>query len=98
MNREQLHEFIAQSTRNESNICQITALRDGKTVYEDCWHGYSTDDAVHVALGGQGDRAGDAGAGLLRGVDDLLAGLVDDLVIVALEADPDLLVGHCGTS
>ena len=49
MNREQLHEFIAQSTRNESNICQITALRDGKTVYEDCWHGYCTDDAVHVA-------------------------------------------------
>lgn len=49
MNREQLHGFIAQSTRNESNICQITALRDGKTVYEDCWHGYSTDDAVHVA-------------------------------------------------
>ncbi len=49
MNREQLHEFIAQSTRNESNICQITALRDGKTVYEDCWHGYSTEDAVHVA-------------------------------------------------
>ena len=49
MNREQLHEFIAQSTRNESNICQITALRDGKTVYEDCWKGYSTDDAVHVA-------------------------------------------------
>ena len=49
MNREQLHEFIAQSTRNESNICQITALRDGKTEYEDCWKGSSTDDAVHVA-------------------------------------------------
>ena len=49
MNREQLHEFISESTRNESNICQITALKDGKTVYEDCWHGYGADDAVHVA-------------------------------------------------
>ena len=49
MNKEQLHEFIAKSTRNESNICQITALKDGKTVYEDCWHGYGSDDAVHVA-------------------------------------------------
>ena len=49
MNREQLHEFIAKSTRNESNICQIIALKDGKTVYEDCWHGYGSDDAVHVA-------------------------------------------------
>ena len=49
MNREQLHEFIANSTRNESNICQIIALKDGKTVYEDCWHGYGSDDAVHVA-------------------------------------------------
>ncbi len=49
MNREQFHEFIAKSTRNESNICQITALKDGKTVYEDCWHGYGSDDAVHVA-------------------------------------------------
>jgi CubicO group peptidase (beta-lactamase class C family) len=49
LNREQFHEFIAKSTRNESNICQITALKDGKTVYEDCWHGYGSDDAVHVA-------------------------------------------------
>ena len=49
MNKEQLHEFIAESTRNESNICQIYALKDGKPVYEDRWHGYSSDDAVHVA-------------------------------------------------
>ena len=49
MNKEQLHDFIAENTRNESNICQIYALKDGKAVYEDSWHGYSSDDAVHVA-------------------------------------------------
>ena len=42
------------------------------------------DDRVKVALGGQGDGAGNAGAGLLGGVHDELGGLVDDLVIVAL--------------
>ena len=49
MNREQLHSFVSGSSGNESNICQIYALKDGETVYEDCWHGYQTEDAVHVA-------------------------------------------------
>ncbi len=48
MNKEQLHEFIESSTGNESNICQICAIKDGKTVYEDCWRGYKTGDAVNV--------------------------------------------------
>ncbi len=48
MNREELHEFISDSNGNESNICQITAIRNGETVYEDCWHGYQPSDAVHV--------------------------------------------------
>ena len=38
MNREELHEFVSSSTGNESNICQISAFRDGITAYEDCWH------------------------------------------------------------
>ena len=49
------------------------------------------DDAVQVALGRQGDGAGHAGAGLLGGVHDELGGLINDLVVVALEANPDLL-------
>ena len=49
------------------------------------------DDRVQVALGGQGDGAAHAGAGVLGGLDDLLGRLVNDLVIVALEANPDLL-------
>ena len=48
MNKEQLHEFIDESTGNESNICQICAVKSGVTVYEDCWRGYKPDDSVNV--------------------------------------------------
>ena len=48
MNKEELHELIAGSTGNEKNICQIYAIKDGETVYEDCWHDFSTEDAVNV--------------------------------------------------
>lgn len=48
MNKEELRRLVAESTGNESNICQIYAIRDGEKVYEDCWHGYKTEDAVNV--------------------------------------------------
>ena len=48
MNKEELHALVSGSTGNESNICQIYALRNGKAAYEDCWHSYKTDDAVNV--------------------------------------------------
>ncbi len=48
MNKEQLHRYIAGSTGNESNICQIYAIQDGRTVYDDCWRGFKTLDAMNV--------------------------------------------------
>ena len=48
MNKEQLHGFISQSTGNESNICQIHAIRGGETVYDVCWHGFTTEDSMNV--------------------------------------------------
>ncbi|MCR4788524.1 MAG: beta-lactamase family protein [Lachnospiraceae bacterium] len=48
MNKEQLHKYIEDSTGNESNICQIYAIKDGRPVYDDCWHGFKTDDAMNV--------------------------------------------------
>ena len=48
VNKEELHELVSESRGNEKNICQIYALKDGEPVYEDCWHGFETDDAVHV--------------------------------------------------
>ncbi len=48
MNKEQLHNYILNSKGNESNICQIYAINGDKPVYDDCWHGFKTDDAVNV--------------------------------------------------
>ncbi len=48
MNREQFHGYVSGSTGNESNICQIYVIKDGKTAYDDCWHGFKTGDAMNV--------------------------------------------------
>ena len=67
MDRKELHELIAAGTGNESNICQIYAVREGKTVYDDCWHGYQSDDAVNVNSVTKGVMALLAGIALDRG-------------------------------
>ncbi len=48
MKKEQLHRYISESTKNESNICQIYAIKDGELAYDDCWHGFKTEDAMNV--------------------------------------------------
>ena len=48
MTKEQLHSFIENTTGNESNICQICAVKDGRTVYEDSWRGFKPEDAMNV--------------------------------------------------
>lgn len=65
MNKERLHEFVENSTGNEKNICQIYALKNGQCVYEDCWHGFKTDDAMHIAS-------------VTKGVVSLLTGIAID--------------------
>ncbi len=65
MNKEQLHQYISKSTGNESNICQIYAIKDGKTAYEDCWHGFKTDDCMNVNS-------------VTKGIMGLLAGIAID--------------------
>ncbi len=65
MNKEQLHKYIETSTGNESNICQIYALKGNKTVYNDCWHGFKTEDAMNVNS-------------VTKGVMGLLAGIALD--------------------
>ena len=65
MTKEDLHRLVSYSTGNESNICQIYAIRDGRDAFEDCWHGYRTDDAVHVAS-------------VTKGVMSLLTGIAID--------------------
>jgi len=65
MNKEELHRFISGSTGNESNICQIFAIKDGETIYDDCWHGFKSEDAMNVNS-------------VTKGVMSLLAGVALD--------------------
>ena len=51
----------------------------------------TTDDRVAVLLGRQGNRPPKVGLGAPDRLDDLLRRLVDDLVVVGLQPDPDLL-------
>ena len=48
MDREQLYRYIETGTGNESNICQICVIRDGKTLYRECWHGFQAEDAMNI--------------------------------------------------
>lgn len=74
MTKEDLHERIARSTGNESNICQICAIRNGRVVYGDCWRGFKAEDAVNVNSVTKGVMALLTGIaidkGFLKGVDD----------------------------
>jgi len=45
MTKEELHKMIESQ---QSNICQIEAIRDGKTVYSDTWNNYTREDNLHV--------------------------------------------------
>jgi len=45
MNKEALHDFIG---RQQPNICQIAAMKDGKMVYSDTWNGYQKEDCTHI--------------------------------------------------
>ncbi len=67
MNKEQLHGFISGSQGNESNICQIYAIREGKTIYDDHWHGFKTEDAMNVNSVTKGVMALLAGIALDKG-------------------------------
>ena len=67
MNREELHRYISDSTGNESNICQIYVIREDETVYDDCWRGFKTEDAMNVNSVTKGVMALLAGIALDKG-------------------------------
>lgn len=45
MDKKELHNYIAE---HQNNICGIAAMKEGKTVYSDYWHGFRPADTVHV--------------------------------------------------
>ena len=67
MTKEQLHNKISASKGNESNICQIHMIKDGQSVYDDCWHGFTTGDAMNVNSVTKGVMALLAGIALDKG-------------------------------
>lgn len=68
MTKEELHQLVEDSTGNESNICQICAIKDGKTVYSDCWRGFAEDSPVHVASVTKGIMAVLTGIAIDKGI------------------------------
>lgn len=67
MDKEQLHRLISESTGNESNICQIYAIKGDETVLDDCWWGFGTEDAMNVNSVTKGIMGLLAGVALDRG-------------------------------
>ena len=65
MTEKVLHEFIRTTTGNESNVCQISAMKNGEYVYEDNWRGFKTEDAMNINS-------------VTKGVMSLLAGIAID--------------------
>ena len=45
MNKEELHDFIE---KQQSNICQVSAIKNGDFVYSDCWNNDKKDDWTHI--------------------------------------------------
>ena len=74
MDFEQFHRYIKNNTGNESNVCQIYAIKDGKEAFDGCWRGFKTDDAMNinsVTKGVMGLLAGIAiDKGCIKSVDD----------------------------
>ena len=67
MDKEEFHRFISESKGNESNICQICAIRGGEIVYADSWRGFNPDDPVNVNSVTKGVMAVLAGIAVDRG-------------------------------
>ena len=77
MSREDLHRYVKENKGNESNICQICAIKDGEVVLNDSWRGFTTEDPVNVNSVTKGVMALLAGIAVDRG----WIGSVDDKVI-----------------
>lgn len=65
MEPKEFYSYVSESKGNESNICQICAVRDGATVYEDSWRNFTLEDPVNVNS-------------VTKGVMALLAGIAAD--------------------
>ncbi len=45
INLSEFHSYVAD---NQTNICQVTVIQNGKKIINDTWNGYKVDDTVHT--------------------------------------------------
>lgn len=45
INPSEFHSYVAD---NQSNICQMVVIQNGRTLINDVWNGYQADDTVHT--------------------------------------------------
>ena len=85
MTEKVMHEFIRSTTGNESNVCQISAIRDGEYVYEDNWRGFKTEDAMNINSVTKGIMALLAGIaidkGCIKSVDEKVLDFFPDYTV-----------------
>ena len=67
MTKKVMNEFIRTTTGNESNVCQISAIKNGEYVYEDNWRGFKTEDAMNINSVTKGVMALLAGVAIDKG-------------------------------
>lgn len=67
MTEKVMKEFIRTTTGNESNVCQISAIKNGEYVYEDNWRGFKTEDAMNINSVTKGVMALLAGVAIDKG-------------------------------
>lgn len=72
MDQNEFHSYVSESKGNESNICQICAIKGGVTVYEDSWRGFTLEDPVNVNS-------------VTKGVMGLLAGIAVDKGFISVD-------------
>ncbi len=45
INLSEFHRYVAE---NQPNICQMAVIQNGKTILNDVWNSYKTEDTVHT--------------------------------------------------
>src|SRR5690349_22178111 len=93
----ELHQRVERLLRRLEDVEQALVGADLELLARLLVAVRGAEHAVLVDLGGQRDGAGHARTGAARGVDDLAGRLIEQLVIVGLEADADLGGRHCLT-
>ena len=77
MTKDELLTFIENSKGNESNICQIYAIKDGETALDLSRCGFSTEDAANINSVTKGVMALLTGIAVDRGVLDINSRVMD---------------------